>query len=184
MVINRRALAVDGLDSPSEWFLMGYFISNGWLLDDDITIGLNITDTTIFKRIQKVSDLDLHDGSNQYKYIMRNTKWYGILEKLHDTIPEWIHNAPVELLEHFIDGVGVHVWDNLELSLHLERIYLKLDNNNSVSAYIDGDYAWFPIESIDHYESNGEPVYNFEIVIDNSYIVENRVVNNCQVLKN
>jgi hypothetical protein len=184
MVINRRSLAVDGLDSPSEWFLMGYFISNGWLLDDDITIGLNITDSTILNRISKVSGLDLDDVNHQYKYTMRDTKWYGILEKLRDTIPEWIHNAPVELLEHFIDGVGVHVWDNLELSLHLERIYLKLDNNNSVSAYIDGDYAWFPIGSIDHYESNGEPVYNFEVVIDNSYIVENRVVHNCQVSKN
>jgi len=184
MVINRRHLSVDRLRDPDEWFVMGYFMCNGWL-SADYTIGLNITDASLFKRISKVLGLDGDSHQwDKHKYTIRNTKWHGILSELLDTIPEWVHNAPVELLEHFVDGVGAHIWDDIELSLHLERIYLKLENTSSVQAYIDADYAWFPIESIDSYESAGEPVYNFEVVIDNSYIVENRIVHNCQVSKN
>jgi intein/homing endonuclease len=182
MVINRRSLVVHGLDDPDEWFVMGYFIFNGWL-SDDCTIGLNITDSNTFDRISKVLGLDedFHKW-DKHKYVIRNSKWHVIFEELHDSIPEWVHNAPTELLEHFVDGIGAHILDGLELSLHLERIYFKLEH--TTSAYIDGDYAWFPIESIDSYESTGEPVYNFEVVIDNSYIVENRIVHNCQTSKN
>ena len=180
MVINRRSLTINNLNEADEWFLMGYFVYNGWL-GDNYTIGLNITDPTIFNRIARVLNLD--DDNHQWdrhKYTIRNPIWYGILTDLRDTIPEWVHNAPVELLEHFVDGIGVNVLDGLELSLHLERIYLKLENSESTMAYIDGDYAWFPIDNIDCYESAREPVYNFEVVIDNSYIIENRIVHNCQ----
>ncbi len=184
MVINRRHISIDGLRDPDEWFVMGYFVCNGWL-SDDYMIGLNITDASVFKRISKVLCLDGDSHQwDKYKYAIRNTNWYGILAELRDTIPEWVHNAPVELLEHFVDGIGAHIWDGLELSLHLERINLKLENTSSIQAYIDADYAWFPIESIDTCESIGEPVYNFEVVIDNSYIVENRIVHNCQTSKN
>ena len=177
MVVNRRHLSVNNLNGADEWFLMGYFICNGWL-GDDYTIELNITDTSIFERISRVLELD--GDSHQHKYEIRNVKLYHILEELRDSIPEWVHNAPTELLEHFIDGIGLHVWD----CLGLERIHLKLENSAMTSAYIDGDYAWFPIEKIENYEVAGEPVYNFEVVIDNSYIVENRIVHNCQVSKN
>ena len=175
MVVNRRHLSINNLSGPDEWFLMGYFIYNGWL-SDDYAIGFNITDTSIFERISRVLDID--GDSHQYKYAIRNVKWYHILEKLRDSIPEWVHNAPTELLEHFIDGIGI----DMKISLDLERIHLKLDNIAVTSTYIDGDYAWFPIEKIENYEVTGESVYNFEVVIDNSYIVENRIVHNCQVV--
>ena len=185
MVINKQSRTVNQLNSPDEWFVLGYFVCNGWL-SDDYTIVLNITDINKFKRISKV--LGLEGDSHQwdkYKYAIRNTKWYGILTELRDSMPEWVHNAPEELLEHFIDGIGLRTRDGLELSLHLERIHLKLENDRSivVSAYIDGGYAWFPIEKNENYESKGELVYNFEVVIDNSFIVENRIVHNCQVSK-
>jgi len=185
MVVNRQSLTVNNLTRYDEWFLMGYFVRNGWLSDDNDTIGLNITDNTIFKRIASILSLDYDSHQwDRYKYAINNPKWYRILAELRDTIPEWVHNAPVELLEHFVSGLGVHIWDGLELSMHLERIHLKLENSNVTSAYIDGEYAWFPIEAIDSYESEGEPVYNFEVVIDNSYIVENRIVHNCQGFSN
>ena len=184
MVINKRSFVVNNLNEVDEWFLLGYFVCNGWL-SDDYTIGLNITDPSIIERIARVLSLDddTHQW-DQYKYAIRNPTWYCILTELRDTIPEWVHNAPVELLEHFVAGIGAHIWDGLELSLHMERIHLKLDNSSVTSAYIDGDYAWFPIEAMNCYESTGEPVYNFEVVIDNSYIVENRIVHNCQGFSN
>ena len=175
MVVNRRHLSINNLSGPDEWFLMGYFIYNGWL-SDDYAIGFNITDTSIFERISRVLDID--GDSHQYKYAIRNVKWYHILEELRDSIPEWVHNAPTELLEHFIDGIGI----DMKISLDLERIHLKLENLSILPTYIDGDYAWFPIEKIENYEVTGESVYNFEVVIDNSYIVENRIVHNCQVV--
>ncbi len=175
MIINTKSLTVNQLNSPDEWFMMGYFVCNGWLTGGD-TIGLNITDIIILERISNV--LGLNHQLDQHIYTICNAKWYGILTELCAIIPEWVHNAPAELLKTFMDGIGVRISDSPELTLHLERLNLKLAN--VVSAYIDGKYAWFPIEHTESYESDGELVYNFEVVIDNSYIVENRIVHNCQ----
>lgn len=46
------------------------------------------------------------------------------------------------------------------------------------SFYEDG-YLWFPIKKIQTEAYNG-PVYNFEVADDNSYVVQNIIVHNCQ----
>lgn len=47
-------------------------------------------------------------------------------------------------------------------------------------AFIEDGYGWFPLFDILSETINDEIVYNFEVDDDNSYIVENVVVHNCQ----
>jgi site-specific DNA-cytosine methylase len=60
------------------------------------------------------------------------------------------------------------------------EIHFNFDNVNKDYAFIDGDYAWYKIsrkeETILEKE---ETVYNFEVAEDNSYIVHNTIVHNC-----
>ena len=58
-------------------------------------------------------------------------------------------------------------------------------DNGIHSGYIDGEYIWFPIKSIKTTSMDiPTPVYNFEVENDNSYIVENTIVHNCQPFSN
>jgi DNA (cytosine-5)-methyltransferase 1 len=47
------------------------------------------------------------------------------------------------------------------------------------SSFIDNNYVWFTSTRIS-YSTYTEKVYNFEVENDNSYIVENTIVHNCQ----
>lgn len=48
------------------------------------------------------------------------------------------------------------------------------------SFFIEGNYAWYAPTEITSRETEAEPVYNFEVETDNSYIVHNIIVHNCQ----
>jgi DNA (cytosine-5)-methyltransferase 1 len=48
------------------------------------------------------------------------------------------------------------------------------------TTFIEGNYAWFPLAKTIIENVDNIPVYNFEVNDDNSYIVENTIVHNCQ----
>jgi DNA (cytosine-5)-methyltransferase 1 len=61
---------------------------------------------------------------------------------------------------------------------------LELKKQNSLKAFIEGNYVWYaPSNIISHYVQN-ETVYNFEVETDNSYVVKNVCVHNCQAFSN
>jgi len=47
-------------------------------------------------------------------------------------------------------------------------------------AFIENDYVWYPPFKIQKQQTQNQMVYNFEVANDNSYIVENIIVHNCQ----
>lgn len=53
-------------------------------------------------------------------------------------------------------------------------------NKEKASGFIKENYAWFPLSHIKISQTINMPVYNFEVENDNSYIVENTIVHNCQ----
>lgn len=58
-----------------------------------------------------------------------------------------------------------------------------IDPNYSLRSeygWSDSMYTWMPIAMIKQSEVMNENVYNFEVETDNSYIVENTIVHNCQ----
>ena len=55
-----------------------------------------------------------------------------------------------------------------------------LTRQRNVSSFIEDNYVWFAPFKITKTEVTDIPVYNFEVERDNSYIVENTIVHNCQ----
>ena len=55
----------------------------------------------------------------------------------------------------------------------------KINNEKCVLSFIEDNYAWFAPCKITKRETIETPVYNFEVNNDNSYIVENTIVHNC-----
>lgn len=231
------------LDQPDQWFMMGYFIGDGWIeesrkatgmLKHSIRFSIHNLDTVSKERIQRVlpiTDKKCSTGMCD-KYGCGDILWFHILQKfgkyVHGKIiPEWVQDAPVGLIRPFIDGYcaadGCKKTDvflsyttvSYNLAFGLQRLYLKLglfasinktirpktyiiqgrtvnqrdtyqiqvhtEYQKATHAIIMDNYGWFPIGSInERVVSEPIPVYNFEVATDNSYVVENTIVHNCQ----
>lgn len=56
--------------------------------------------------------------------------------------------------------------------------------NEILGCFIEGKYIWFKLQNIKIEDTVNTPVYNFEVEEDNSYIVQNVIVHNCQAFSN
>ena len=127
----------------------------------------------------------------------------------NDAIPEWVQNAPIEFIQEFVNSCMTRN-ENMRYISHssydyihgLQRLLLKLghissvckfdrkndyhlfhylnDDTDIMTAFIENNYAWYQLHSLTSFEAVSLPVYNFEVNIDNSYIVQNLIVHNCQ----
>ena len=102
-------------------------------------------------------------------------------------IPEWVQDAPIEFIQEFINGYNKSnsIYNTPTLSYNLihglQRLYLKLRNSTlKITSFIEENYAWFKPFKITKKNIVNTFVYNFEVENDNSYIVENAIVHNCQ----
>jgi hypothetical protein len=59
-----------------------------------------------------------------------------------------------------------------------------LKKERKTAAFIENNYVWFPPVGITKRETTNTMVYNFEVENDNSYVVENICVHNCQAFSN
>ena len=229
------------LDNPDQWFMMGYFIGDGWIQDTKKFDGRNThiirfaffeNDTETINRIKKILNVTYKDKSGKsHKYGCSDFLWFNVLKQFGKyahgkLIPEWVQNAPKHLVEEFINGYMsadgcirkngskriVTVSSNLAYGL--QRLYLKTgyiasidkterpktciiqgrivnqqdtyqitiypNNNQNYASHIKDNYVWYAQSSITTNLVENEIVYNFEVEIDNSYIVYNTIVHNCQ----
>lgn len=139
------------VDKKEEWFLLGYFIVNGWLDTDNQEINFIIKDNQVLKELRKVLALHTEDCCCLNKlfdipqepyntYTCYNSFWYKILKTfckkdnslLTIEIPEWVHNAPVQYIKEFIRGYEhSKLTGNLYMSsyitaLGMQRLYAKI----------------------------------------------------------
>jgi thymidylate synthase len=141
------------LDDKDYWYLMGYFLGDGWLIDSKkeiyFTINNNQVDE-ILPRLNKIIGLAKlnNSGMNCKKYVGRKQQLFEILSmfgKYADgkIIPQFIHNAPKYLIEEFLKGYqradgcitnnGITyttVSDNIAYGLQL--LYAKLNIKASI----------------------------------------------------
>jgi DNA (cytosine-5)-methyltransferase 1 len=111
------------LDNKDQWYMMGYFIGDGWI---DETIGIdgrcthkirfsinNKDEEEVFEKINNVIPItDTCDsGINKKckKFECSDIVWYNILKEFGKysqakIIPEWVQDAPKECLHEFISG--------------------------------------------------------------------------------
>lgn len=229
------------LDNPDQWFMMGYFIGDGWIEDTKKEDGRNTHkirfafhnyDVELIERINNVLPItDKQAGSGQsVKYGCADFTWFNILKEFGKyahgkLIPEWVQDAPKNLIQEFINGYTAADGNttsnkikittvSYNLAYGLQRLYLKLghlvsinktirpktctiqgrecnqkdtyqieyhpNNENRYSSFIEGNYVWYAPSKITTRETQDEPVYNFEVETDNSYVVCNTIVHNCQ----
>lgn len=109
------------LNSVNQWWVLGYFVGDGWLgttnlqiKNNDNRIFFSINKDQISEIIPKISKVlpicDFGDYSgNSTRYRCNNKLWYSILSDFgrysHDKrIPAWVFDAPNECIKAFIDG--------------------------------------------------------------------------------
>lgn len=181
MIINSKSVSPEntfGKTVPNYWFMIGYWIGNGFAIN-----------ATVFKKFNRsYGELD-------------ETVWTNLIDSFGNNIPEWVQDAPVEFIQEFIDGYlkadGPVNSASKPVILAVQRLYLKLgkivsvkdgkitdETTQGTSSYIEGNYVWYAPNSITVRETANTPVYNFEVETDNSYIVENVCVHNCQAFSN
>lgn len=246
-IVNQttRQIETIRLDDPDHWFLMGYFLGDGWIQDSVkqdgrlnyiIRFAVHVADEeTIVSRLQRVlpiTDKKCDTGLCK-KFGCQSQQWYEILRQFGKyahgkKLPEWVQDAPAHLLTEFIagyqaadgclqrNGVQSMTTVSYDIAMGLQRIFLKLGTfagvhvfhrpktcviegrtvnqrdtytiqvspSNGQSSFIDGDYAWVAMRSHAIRTTQDTPVYNFEVDTDNSYIVENTIVHNCQPFSN
>ena len=76
-----------------------------------------------------------------------------------------------------IQGRTVNQRDTYQVIVYTEK-------QRNTTSFIEGNYVWYKISSIITTSTSNEPVYNFEVETDNSYIVYNTIVHNCQGFSN
>jgi len=202
MAINTDSIIPDffmKLDREEHWFLIGYFIGNGILENyDRPEIFFTINDSIAYRKISSVLPIIIdYDGL----YWCTDQEWYNLLKTFTKSIPEWTQNAPSYLIQALLNGYNTTLLEKkrnnltFEQVLSLQRLYLKTGKIMCVQrkkgirhlkelkrnrSFIDGNYCWFPVTSIEKEEVTDLRVYNFEVENDNSYIVQNTIVHNCQ----
>ena len=237
------------LDNSEQWFMMGYFVGDGWIEDTKKSDGRNThkirfsfheDDNESLEKVKHTLKITYkYKSGKSNKYGCSDFIWFNILKQFGKyahgkIIPEWIQNAPTNLINSFIDGyIAANGHKNADicygvttvsynLAYGLQRLYLKLGiiascektirpktcvmlgrtvnqcDSYKITAYtekerkytsfiegnytsfIEGNYVWYTQTSNIITHITDEPVYNFEVENDNSYIVYNTIVHNCQ----
>lgn len=143
------------LDNPDMWFMMGYFIGDGWIEEtlksdgrsmNKIRFAINTTDEEYvinrIKNVLNITDKKCPSGNKCNKYGCADFVWFNIFKKFGKyahgkIIPEWVQDAPKEYIREFINGY--HTADgciyknrysfatvSYNLAFGLQRLYLKL----------------------------------------------------------
>jgi|Laugrespbdmm15sn_2_1035079.scaffolds.fasta_scaffold01881_3 DNA (cytosine-5)-methyltransferase 1 len=143
------------LDKKDQWFMMGYFVGDGWVEDTrkktgqfahKIRFAINTRDLdTVLPRIQSVlpiTDKNCSTGKCK-KFGCVDLAWWTVLKMFGKyahgkLIPEWVQDAPKEFIQEFIsgymaadghvkkDGTNKITTVSHHLAFGLQRLYLKL----------------------------------------------------------
>jgi DNA (cytosine-5)-methyltransferase 1 len=144
------------LNKPEYWFMMGYFVGDGWIQDTEKADG-RLCHTIRFA-INNKDERDIVDNISQVlpitdklqknagkckKFGCSDFIWYSILKQFGKyahgkRIPEWVQDAPIEFIEQFVEGYkradgcikksGATSFTTVsyDLAFGLQRLYLKL----------------------------------------------------------
>jgi hypothetical protein len=152
------------IELPYMWWSIGYYVGHGHLCYDignanSIRIKFLILNSQIFQALPRLENTfgkgefqSLGKHNTQVTY--QNSIWCNLFLGMQKRIPEWIHNAPVDSLQHFVNG---YYYTDGELSTN--NINFSHDIAFSIQRIIDkiryfekyrkkklmDKYAWYPI---------------------------------------
>ena len=227
------------LGDKDYWFMMGYFIGDGWIEEHitkegknkyKIRFAINNKQEELllskFSKILNITDKKCSTGKCK-KFGCQNFTWFNIFKQFGKyasgkKIPEWVQDAPIDFIKEFINGYKTAdgcIYKNrneitttsYNLAFSIQRLLLKTGiicslnykitndktfiegrevnqknfykiiwGEKNYKSFIENNYMWRKINSIEKIKVENEKVYNFEVKDDNSYCVENIIVHNCQ----
>ncbi len=149
-IINKK------LDNKDEYFMMGYYLGDGWLdwktKKNRFYMCIKKNDPVILQRISKVLNLSVNKNTtDKILYVdIYNKVWWEILKDfghmaVNKKIPEWIHNAPNEYVKEFIEGYTsadgcrkfkTYTTVSHDIAYGLQRLYAKLKIITSIQYQI------------------------------------------------
>jgi len=119
---NTKSIKIT-LDDPDMWFMMGYFIGDGWIEETKknngrdtykIRFAINTTDEPyVLNKINKILPITNKNCSSASgscnKFGCADFVWFNIFKQFGKyahgkLIPEWVQDAPIEFIQEFIDG--------------------------------------------------------------------------------
>lgn len=191
------------LDDPEYWYIMGYFIAETMNMQNSIKENIKFVSKLTYQKIKQSKFV-------WYKILKMFGKYPDekkIPEWVQDAPKQFIQKFIDGYLKanNFIikNGIIEITTISINLALGIQRLYLKLGHivsitkhiyskrytyciknvlqkEKNISTFIKNNYVWYkPFKITKKYETNIN-VYNFEVSNDNSYIVENIIVHNCQ----
>jgi hypothetical protein len=155
--INKSKTVIESvqIETEDEWFMLGYFVGDGWIeegtkqdgrLKHTIRFSVNNKDEEYvggrIRNVLPITDKKVDTGKCK-KFGCSSIKWYNILKEFGKyahgkRIPEWVQDAPKEMIQEFINGYmaadgtihknGSHRISTVsyDLAFGLQRLYLKL----------------------------------------------------------
>lgn len=139
------------------WFLLGYFLGDGWIEDTVKTnsrhtyrIRFAIADIdreTVLPRLQRVLPLtskQSRTGASE-KFGCGSVLWYQLLTEFGKyahgkRVPEWVQDAPTEYIEVFLEGflaadgsTNSITSVSYDVVTGVQRLYLKLGKSSSIT---------------------------------------------------
>jgi DNA (cytosine-5)-methyltransferase 1 len=175
------------LDKQDQWFTMGYYLGNQ--CNKQKTDIYNYTDMNWFKILKKFNDYSIPEWiQNAPKHLIQyfidgyisstgNSKNddKNIISVISRNLAYGLQRLYLKL-GHIVDIIKIQ--DIYQLYVYSEK------PQTPPSSFIDGNYVWYAPFKITNREVTQTPVYNFEVETDNSYVVENVCVHNCQSFSN
>jgi DNA (cytosine-5)-methyltransferase 1 len=142
------------LDNKDQWFMMGYFLGDGWVEDTKkkdgrcmykIRFAINNEQeeyvTGRIKNVLNITDKKCDTGKCK-KFGCVNMEYYNILKHFGKyakgkKIPEWVHDAPIDYIKEFIlgyktaDGCDLknkisYTTISYNIAFGIQRLYSKL----------------------------------------------------------
>jgi thymidylate synthase len=148
--VNKKIL----LDNLDYWYFMGYYLGDGWLNFKKREVFLSIANKDKIKVLPKLLNcFKLYEhrssGINVKKYSAKNELFFNLLQEFGQycdgkKIPEWVQDAPLEMINSFLEGykdadgcedhISIHVTTVSDsIAYSVQRLYLKLKKKCSIS---------------------------------------------------
>lgn len=100
--------------NENDFFMMGYFLGDGWAMKNNrISFSINNRDVGFLlpklRESIKISKKPTKKNLSCHIYETKSLKWYEVLKQFgkgakNKKIPNWILDAPIELIKSFIEG--------------------------------------------------------------------------------
>jgi DNA (cytosine-5)-methyltransferase 1 len=136
-----------------------------------------------------------NNSLRKYEYSFGEPQWKNASKLSMDDYFGMVIDSEEDINSIIPDDVDTNHAINNNVAYALQRLYLRqgrivsiehdgdkyyIHTHDDDNAFIEGNYVWYAPSSITSAPIENEPVYNFEVETDNSYIVYNTIVHNCQ----